>query len=787
MKPSSIHCLSFLLFAFIMAGCIKQVDETSPGRKYRIEGTWLRPGSDPYLQETYRSLNESPMQARLRDLSPFPVGVVYWQQQGVGLDSIRKDFRVIRSLGYTALKQVQLADPDNPPGFEESVFHAAIDEGLIPWYYGKGGWERISPELLERLGVEESARLNPALIQQDPRVVRYQDSILHRRVERMKYKPPRPGGMGEPGRNAPYLTPDLVPYFARWLQAEYGTLEALKAAWNEGTTGRLRFSNFMDAAREMEMEYTDQYGFRWGKRSWDFRRVRDAMKFQSELVTSNYRAAMELFTEWDPEEPERTGGHQLFENQPINGWDLEAQARAASVGGSFYASIHLTHHFFLVSGEYLRPVYMQSRMVADMFKGGWAATWESTGGPTQWSGMQNRTMDAGVMTQLALSYIAAGLRGIGIWTWNSRDAGWEAGEYALTDLQGRPTERAVALGHISSVLQEQRFELWEAMDEPLVGVLYSWENEAMLARLSMGSYPLSTPVYHTDRDRQFRQYHSQARTGISRALMNGNIPFEYLTGRDLEEGLAARYPVIYLPCVVALGQGTLELLASYVRQGGRLVADFPLCMLDEYGRLNKFPLDGTFEELFGFRIRDYYHTDNHPLSLAGMELKTQFGDLELTGAVPVEVFSDGTPAVVTSTYGLGETLVFNFEAGRLLFGPGQPSLEQMAVFHTVGSLRAPFEVEAPENLLVYRRSAPLADHYFLVNEGGEARVRISSGVIGYTAAEDLLRGKIMRINVGNLRIGGGFTVTVPARSGTWVRAEKSSVPVRYDQFVDSTR
>jgi len=767
MKPS----LFLLLLAAIFAGssCTGSSPDQPAGFKgtYTIEGTMLRPGIDPFLQETYLSLNDSPMQQKLRSLRPFPVGVVYWQQRGVGPDSIRMDLRRIRSLGYTALKQVQLVDPDNPPGFEETVFHMALDEGIIPWYYGRGGWEQLTPSLLESLGLEGDPVKDARTLQQDPRVLEYQTALLHRRVDRMKTKPPRPRGMGEPGRNSPYLTPDLVPLFAGWLQEQYGSLDALKSAWNEGTTGSLEVTDFIEAAREMEMQYTDAYGFRWGKRSWDFRRVRDAMKFQSELVTENYRATMELLTEWDPEEPERTGGHQLFENQPINGWDLEAQARAASAGGSFYASIHLTHHFFLVSGEYLRPVYMQSRMVADMFKGGWAATWESTGGPTQWSGMHPRTVDDGVMTQLALSYIAAGLKGIGIWTWNSRDAGWEAGEYALTDLQGRPSERAVALGNISKVLQEQRFELWEAMDEPLVGILYSWESEAMLGRLSMGAYPLSTPVYRTDRDRRFRQYHSEARIGISRALMNRNIPFEYVTERDLAEGLAMRYPVLVLTGVIAPDEGTLELLASYVEQGGRLVADFPLVVMDSYGRLNKFPSEGTFDRLFGFRVKDDFHTDNAPKTLLQQEVETRFGNLDMTGARVIETYGDGTPAVVGSRFGKGETLVFNFEAGRLLFPPGNDLLEQMVTFHSLGPLRPPFEAEGPETVLVYRRAAPGADHYFLINEGEAASVTISSGVITYREGTDLLTGTPLTPEPEGIR------VTVPARSGSWIRLEKS--------------
>jgi beta-galactosidase len=61
--------------------------------------------------------------------------------------------RVIRSLGYNALKQVVLGAPANGPDFEEQVFHAAINEGVSPWYYGQGGWITITQNLVDSLGI----------------------------------------------------------------------------------------------------------------------------------------------------------------------------------------------------------------------------------------------------------------------------------------------------------------------------------------------------------------------------------------------------------------------------------------------------------------------------------------------------------------------------------------------------------------------------------------------------------------------------------------------------------
>lgn len=734
---------------------------------FDIKGTQSRVGDDPYLQKLYWQLNDSPMQQKLRNIKPFPVGVVYYQQRGDDLAAAKKEFETIKDLGFTALKQVQLPAPDNPGNFEETVFQAAIDAGISPWYYGKGGWVNITPELLNQLGIEKEWNdENRAAIQADSKMIAYQNQQWRERVGKMKNKPPKPEGMGEPGRNNPWMPERLLPLFSDWLSTTYENIDQLKEAWNCGFTGQCTFTSFDGAAQLLKGKDFDQYGNGTGKLSQDFRRYRDAMKFQSELIVDNYQKTMDLYYEWDADEPERTGGHQLFENQAMNTWDLEAQAKTARIGGSFYSSIHLTHHFFLTENEIILPVYWQARTVADMFKGGWAATWESTGGPTQWSGHQGYTVDGNTMSQLTVAYLAAGLKGIGIWMWNSRGEGWEVGEYALTDIQGEPSDRAVVMGNFSKKLQDHRFELWEAMDEPTVGVLYSWENEAILGRLSLGQYDLNTPVFKTNRDRKFRQFHTEARLGISRALTNNHIPFEYVTERDLDAGLAARYPVIYLPYILTLKQEHINILKKYVAEGGRLVADFPMFMLDEFGRLNKYLEKDDLTELFGLQVADYYHSFNRTTVLHSDTLDTQYGIFKLKGAEVVETFENGQPAIVQHQYGKGEVLLFNFEASRMAYLPGKNDLERFLTYHTLGNIRPAYEVKGAKSSVVMRRTAPNADHYFIINDGNAETIQILSDVIDYESVVDVYSGESLE------KVAGGFEVEVGERMGIWVRAVK---------------
>jgi beta-galactosidase len=174
---------------------------------------------------------------------------------------------------------------------------------------------------------------------------------------------------------------------------------------------------------------------------------------------------------------------------------MEAIAHALTDGGSFYPSIHLAWHFEEVDLEVTRPIYMTASIMQDYFKGGWAAPWESTGGPQQLSGHKGQypeiaqrpaafTVDGGVLSQFLMSYFGAGMKGFGLWCWSARTAGWEAGEFALLDRNNRPSSRVQAAGAIARAANRLRDELWLARKEPIVGVFTDFENDAMWAAVS---------------------------------------------------------------------------------------------------------------------------------------------------------------------------------------------------------------------------------------------------------------------------------------------------------------
>jgi len=150
-------------------------------------------------------------------MRPFPVGVVFIQdpRRHRTVEDIKIEFKKIKLAGFTCLKQVMLNNITD--GFVAEVFNAALDEGLTPWWYGIGGWDEITPSLLQRLGFPANTSVEVA--EAAPVMVKYQTEFLRRRIANMStippYTPPAPKG---PGLTVLPMDISMVPYFATWLE-----------------------------------------------------------------------------------------------------------------------------------------------------------------------------------------------------------------------------------------------------------------------------------------------------------------------------------------------------------------------------------------------------------------------------------------------------------------------------------------------------------------------------------------------------------------------------------------
>ncbi|MEO6003919.1 MAG: beta-galactosidase trimerization domain-containing protein [Opitutus sp.] len=717
------------------------------------------PAADPYLQQLYDKLNDSPMQERLRALRPWPVGVVFVQRPGMTLADMRGHFRLMKELGFTCLKQVELV-----PGQDaREVYHAALDEGLVPWWYDDASSELPSPELLKSLNLPPD--LSPASLRANPIWRARQERRLRERIDHPEPYSRRTGTDetdGLPGtltREQYGISPESVELFTGWLHQRYTDVATLKQAWNFEyplIRRRQEWANWSDVQHNV-LDLVN------GEKQ-EYRRIVDVYRFRADAHLERLKKSFDARDAHDPLIPERRGGEMsLFLPFAARSTDMEGIASLMGSAGSFYPSMHPGWHYEEADFEFVRPSYMQSALAVDWFKGGWAATWESTGGPQQLSGgkapfvpevrdqVAGFTVDGNTIQQLMLTWVAAGFKGFGLWCWNSRAVGWEAGEYALLDRNMKPNARTIAAGKIGQATQRLRDELWSAHKEPLVGVFQDWESDAFWAAVAIGGRDM------------YKQMPVRARIGASRALIDANIPWEHVTARNLRAGLADRYRAILLPAQLAVDANILDLLGKYVERGGRVILDAPGAWYGYDGRLLP-TIDGSaFERLFGCRIGDFqYSRANHTQWSVGQQPVDGFiMELQPTTAGVLETFSDGRPAVTEHKLGKGSAVVIGFASSLNCWKPGNRWMEQTLMRNVLGEITPSYTADGA---IVYRLAAPAADHYFFINDQPIARdARLHCDGFQYKSASDAVWG-------GEVKLDG--PISIPANGARWIRATK---------------
>ncbi len=537
--------------------------------------------------------------------------------------------------------------------------------------------------------------------------------------------------------------------FVAWAQQTYGSIDTLNYAYNQHHHGLQAaggaFTSWDDFTQRWE-----QYNHR------EYRIRRDILRFKADHGLEELQKKVDEFQGLYTDAPYRAGGELgLFRPHAYFGVDFPGIADVMRNAGSFYPSIHFTWHFDQVQNELGPTLYMQASYINDMFKGGWSGGWETSGGPQQFGGESTGrsdkgfTVDAATMQQFTLSMLAAGFKGWGLWSWSIRTAGAEVGEYALLDHQNQVTDRAMAVGEIAQGMQRYREELWAAHKEPTVGVFFDWDNEAMWTAMSFKGQD------------SLRYRPMQARVGVSRALINDDIPFEYVTPDDLRAGLAPRYPVIYLPGVIALNQDLIPILTEYVKQGGRLVLDMPGAWMDTYSALLPRGEGSPFATLFGVALREYqYSGPNRSWFLNDEKLAGSIASLRLTGAETLATFGNGKPAITEHPLGQGSAVILGYEAARSCFKPGNVAMEDLLMKHALGALEPTFQ---SEDAIVYRLASPEADHYFLLNEGEEKAVDLTFEGYQYQRAGDAVSGEAIPLTEG---------ILLPAYGARWLRYEK---------------
>jgi beta-galactosidase len=622
------------------------------------------------------------LSTKISQLAPFPIAPVLIEQPGYTLLNVSQMFNQMYNEGFRAIKQILLSvdvmeSEESYLNRTKEWFHLALDNGLSPWWYEKGGWECITEELLTELNLTLTS--DPWELEVNPQMIAYQIALQRSRIDAMVTLPVF--NLGEPGAGNPIISPSLIPAFSDWLNSSYeGDINSLLLSWQDPYRGNFTQMEAVDFQSAATLLSTPTGG--WP--SHDYRRYRDSMRFQADAFLSRINSSITTLLAVDVNAPVRTGGASLQLNQAYYSWDLFNQGRLAARAGSFYISSHLSWHYAGYQHEIDRPVMFEisTAVAAAGTAGAWPGEWESTGGPSQYSGGQATSVGPGGITKLLLTYIALGMRGVGLWTYNSRPKGQEMGEYALTGLQGKPTLRSKAAGDISKACNQYRWELWQSTQAPVVAILYSWENEAIAGRLSMQEPTWECSLQ--DLDCQFFNGREQgapnrARLGWVRALVDAHIPFTHVDETMVREGTLSTLgvKVLVIPHTLGMPPDLLPTIENWQsNEGGRVVADQPYLLMDApSGWLHDQSLSLS-QSIFGAYVTEY-HSVEAPFDGQAMAVdlsegyrhvlgRGQYSEFQVLNGIIKQSFLppfDDIPALIEVNVGKGSGAIINFEAG----------------------------------------------------------------------------------------------------------------------------
>lgn len=267
------------------------------------------------------------------------------------------------------------------------------------------------------------------------------------------------------------------------------------------------------------------------------------------------------------------------------------------------------------------------------------------------------------------SLIAKGARGVNIYAYYVMSSGRESGGFGLIGLDGKPTERAVALGQVARSIENNKALLVKSTPEDAeVAIIY---NPAALAIGGARGTHSASPEWQS-RHRP-GAYYPVSLTGYYRAFAENNVLVDFVHILKVESSDLSRYKLIIFPCPVILTPEAADSLKRYVERGGSLVSEARLAWNSGHAYTSEVIPGMGLSEVFGIRETKVLTRDNvriaivdnsnpalarlnHSDSLKGAQFAESLELLPNRDAKVLGRLADGTPGMTVSTYGKGQAM-----------------------------------------------------------------------------------------------------------------------------------
>ena len=524
--------------------------------------------------------------------------------------------------------------------------------------------------------------------------------------------------------------------YREWLRQQYGSLEALNAAWKR------RYVCWEDVCpgKLPDRPYTELMS--WQKfitaradRHGTMRHAAMREVDSHHVITAHGAAPSPLYA----------GDRDLYPIDRGNDWNL-----AASLDGigcsSFPQWQGIDDADFGMRIEMVKSAAGETRQVwLSELQGGRAAIGFEIYGKVH-AAQQQRWVWNG---------IACGADSILFWCWRDEVFGRESSGFGLAGRDGLAPERLEAMSFTGKLLEAhpELFRNYRPI-QPEIGLLFSphsyylaWAQEASGTRIA------------------------DALTGYARALVRNSLPCQFLEEDHLEN--LERFKLIILPRTIVTDRKMEQILLDYVEKGGMLLCE------SECGAFSREGFYRYPEERFPARA-GIVEAGRRSLETRTIELRCggflhleaeqwltplEYGDA--TGARP-EVFatSHGAPLVAEYSYGAGRILYCGTYFGNVYRTTQSPDFEKfLAAIASSATVTPMVEVLSPrptdDGFIYLKRGRSEYGELLFVffpENVQKCELRMAPELFPEGRARDFLTGRIFEFN----EDGGSFTGTISA-------------------------
>ncbi len=446
----------------------------------------------------------------------------------------------------------------------------------------------------------------------------------------------------------PYLTnpefcfcPNSQARFRKWLQAKYGSLETLNAAWYRGFD---RWEQVEPPRASTILSYTDYLDWRAfidDKLAGDLKiRVDSIRSADSSHPITSHAAVPGLFT------------------SPTDGYGEPDDWKMAASADFFGTSLYPKH------SESSRPwPYQQIAAALDFTRSA-----GRSGGRGFWIGeLQAGQGITGLRIAEPVSphdvefwmwkVVSHGTREIAVYAWYPMSSGYESNGYGLINLDGTLTDRARAAGTVARIIGRHGSDLLATeAASARVAILYN-----RLGSMVGGSQPSLSKLGNAERD---------SLLGLHLTFSERQIPVDFVHPQDVIQQRLDQYRILFLPYPVMLSRDVAEGVIRYIQNGGMAVAEARLAWNDERGFSSDVIPGFGLSEVFGAREKVIRPVEKASIIVAGSSDLSGVGpggvvtgeafEEELEPAPQARVlarFADGAPAMIENSYGKGKAIL----------------------------------------------------------------------------------------------------------------------------------